>query len=153
MSSKGSLGPTLRKTGFAAVGGAEKRKVGSVNADINYAPETKAFEPSDMPANVLPPQVKATVREVKASTDIDILGTRAPRWNSSVFADQHKPYEAQVTFPALKFSIRHGLRDDNPVPLRDKLVYEGVDFRNDYTRWNVSTETISHDGKRAVTDM
>ena len=154
MSSRESLGQKPRKTAFHfAQDTVERRKVGTLHAEMNFAPETKAFEAADIPPQVSFTQVRTLVQEVKATTEIDRLGTSAPRWNPSVHSNQHKPYKAQLGFEALKFSIRHGLMDESVTPLRDQQVYIGTDTRNDYTRWNVSTETISHNSNKAVAEM
>lgn len=120
-------------------------RVGRLNSDLNYTKDTKAFDASDIPAHV-----RVAVETVKATIDLDRLRTRPRPWNESVHCDQHKPYPAQVGFDDLKFEIRNGLRDERVTELKEKSVYVGVDTRNDYTRWNVSTETLSRDTNKAV---
>ena len=122
-----------------------RMRVGRLNSDLNYTKETKAFEASDVPMHV-----RTAVEAVKATIDLDRLRTRPRPWNDSVSCDQHKPYTAQVNFDELKFEIRNGLRDERVTETKEKQVYVGVDTRNDYTRWNVSTETLSHDTNKAV---
>lgn len=122
-----------------------RARVGRLHADLNYTRDTKAFDPADVP-----PHIRATVQSVKATIDLDHLRTRPRAWNGSVHYPRHQPYDTQVHFDKLKFQIRTGLRDEHTPQIREKRLYEGVDTRNDYTRWNVSTETISYDWKKAV---
>lgn len=81
------------------------------------------------------------VKTVKSDIDKDILGTKKPRWTSSVGLVGHpKPEQLSKTL----FEIKTGLADEKPVETKPQQVYAGTDTRDAYhTGWNVSTETIN----------
>ena len=69
------------------------------------------------------------------------MGTKKPRWNSSVGVVGHPPVNDH--HKNLK-EIRTGLRDETITKTKPQSVYIGTDTRDVYhAGWNVSTELIN----------
>eukprot|EP00831_Metopus_contortus_P079796 TRINITY_DN8012_c0_g1_i3.p1 TRINITY_DN8012_c0_g1~~TRINITY_DN8012_c0_g1_i3.p1 ORF type:complete len:302 (+),score=57.49 TRINITY_DN8012_c0_g1_i3:272-1177(+) len=80
--------------------------------------------------------------EIKEATDPDILGLKRPKWNtSSSCTPGPRPDNAKHLF-----NIRVGLADQKISSLTAKRFYPDCDeFRNDYTKWNVSHQIIKRE--------
>ena len=81
--------------------------------------------------------------EMKQLIDPDTLGLRKKEWNTSVFKEQPIRDQALTTGTDLKNTlllIKSGLTDEKAIDFKEKKIDPGVDTRNDYTGWNVSTE-------------
>ena len=83
---------------------------------------------------------------MKQLTDPDTLGLRKKEWNTSVFKERPLREPAMTTGTDLKdtlLRIKAGLADEKTIEFKEKRIEPGVDTRNDYTGWNVSTEAES----------
>ena len=77
---------------------------------------------------------------VKEEIDKDLLGTKKPKWCSSVGTTGHPPNEEHNH---KLFEIKHGLQDETIQKPKEKKVYAGTDTRDaHYSGWNVSTECV-----------
>lgn len=93
--------------------------------------------------------IPSIVNDVKEKIDRDILGTKKPKWTSSVGMVGH-PKEEHIS--KTLFDIRQGLQDEAPGQTRAQHVYEGTDTRDVYhSGWNVSTECVQpRDNERFI---
>lgn len=116
------------------------QRLGSIrNGQVNYTSDQKYFEGN--PSDQIREGVHNIVREVKSQIDKDLLGTKKPRWTSSVGVIGHaKPNDLKQNLK----EIRTGVKDEKIVANTAQEVYVGTDTRDVYhAGWNVSTEVIN----------
>ena len=115
-------------------------RLGSIrNGQLNYTSDQKYYE--GHPSDHIREGVHDVVKTVKDQIDKDLLGTKDPKWNSSVGIVGHPE-----TFNHKKNlkEIRTGLKDEKIVRTGPQEVYVGTDTRDVYhAGWNVSTEVIN----------
>ncbi|MCQ2817342.1 MAG: hypothetical protein MJ252_08770 [archaeon] len=109
------------------------RKEWKTRKDLQFDLQHKKF-----PGEILTTEVKESQIFVKNLIDPDILELRQKLWNKS--SDTHSKDR-----PELKqtlFEVSHGLKDFKVVPLKEKIVEEGVDSRNNIivngNAWDIS---------------
>ena len=114
-----------------------KRKV-----DIDFEDKHKKFSDELMLPNVI--ESRKYVHDLR---DPDILELKQKRWNiSSDVHSKERPELKKTTF-----EVSHGLKDFKVVPLKEKIVPEGVDSRNmreiDNNIWNTSVLLENYEKK------
>ena len=115
---------TMRKTNL----------IGSIrNGCVNYPKDQKFFHSSDVPG-----KAKEANSAMKNLTDKDVFKLKRPEWNPSVSkAGLPSDDNDEINL----FSIRKGMQDFQPLPTKEKKVYEGCDSREQHhTGWNVSNQ-------------
>jgi len=127
-----------------------KVAIGSVQSGIlNFAPDQRYFQSAD-----IPDKASDVKKAVKDDIDPDILGIRKRNWNSSVSIPKtvNDKKEEQDDLNLQLTKVRAGLNDAPIAKYRAKKIPVGVDSRNDYTGWNVSTAQDVGERKRQLED-
>ena len=118
------------------------RREWQTKVEIDFEDKHKKF-PDDM----MLPKVKKSKEYVKELIDPDILELKQKRWNISSDCQTKLRPELKKTL----FEVSHGLKDFKVVPLKEHVVEEGCDSRDnrivDGMKWEISTKLEENEKK------
>merc|ERR1712029_946843 len=101
-----------------------KQQIGSVrNGQVSYPKDQACFDRWDG-ENVPESKTQTIVRAIKSEVDKDLLGTRKPKWDTSVGTVGHYKEEQQSK---TLFELKKGLKDERIQEPKVKKVYAGCD--------------------------
>ena len=109
-------------------------KIGSIhNKKVNYDVDECFFAKDDIAIHV-----RDKHEDILEFIDPDFLGMRKKEWNTSVAVPTNP--QAEQDHQRKLLNIRIGLESHPIQKLKDKDIEPGVDLRNDYSGWQISTE-------------
>lgn len=122
-------------------------KIGSIhNKKVNYDVDECFFAKDDIPMDV-----RDKHHDILEFIDPDFLGMRKKDWNTSVAVPTNP--QAEQDHQRKLLNIRIGLESHPIQKFKDHNIEPGVDLRNDYSGWNISTEIHNRQVRRNLQEL